>query len=110
MLVFVRVNECAAVVESGCVFLRIFFVIDIGRNGIWVFLINLWSCLLVCEYVVFLLRIINGCLVFVKSEIVLVIDFGYGNNVGDGFLILIIVVNVLFFFIVAVRIFVGKLR
>lgn len=58
----------------------------------------------------FLLRIINGCLVFVKSEIVLVIDFGYGNNVGDGFLILIIVVNVLFFFIVVVRIFVGKLR
>lgn len=34
MLVFVRVNECVVVVESGCVFLRIFFVIDIGRNGI----------------------------------------------------------------------------
>lgn len=57
-----------------------------------------------------MLRIINGRLVFVKSEIALVIDFGYGNNVGDGFLILIIVVNVSFFFIVAVRIFVGKLR
>ena len=107
---FARANERAAAAESGCVSSRIPFAIDIGRNGIWALSINSRSCSSDCEYAAPLPRIINGRSAFAKSEIALVTDFGHGNNAGNGFSTLTIVVNASSFSIVAARTFAGKSR